>query len=94
MTDTRARFEALVVATVDDVDRVWFHDDGQPRGSNAKCDWFPLDTEWVLYQAATDAAIERLPCYYENACLRPCSQRTRDEKPCPRCAALRELKGE
>ena len=59
---------------------------------------FHLDTSPYEYaksawQAATDVAIERLPCYYDyQADEIPCSERVYTK--CPRCAALRALKGE
>ena len=66
----------------------------------AKTQTFEFDRELKVWQAATDAAIERLPCMYVWSAARPsndCFKESRELSEwewCPRCAVLRELKGE
>lgn len=65
---------------------LWDLDWGGPPREN-------LSAIFDVLQAAEAATVERLPCYHvESGWADECKQG--EERFCPRCAALRELKGE
>ncbi len=77
MNDTRARFEAIAMS----IDHRYLREGSLQR----------LIVEGL--QAATDAAIERLPCYGNWHSGLPCLGHAPLDSVCPRCAALRPGRG-